>query len=194
MARISSGRSRCRGRWAWRRRRSDAGDLELVDDIGHAGHIAHQANELFGNVDRFDLAGEEHLRSADRDADPVAGWELRTTQRLDHVGSQLVVTRRLSAWDLDAVLALQFGAGIVRGARDVRVPVLPGHDHALHRRLVGDPLLDRDDGVVGDSRGRLVDEVAGVFGWQWQAIIALVHDVVLLTATVRKPRAASITP
>jgi FAD/FMN-containing dehydrogenase len=166
----------------------DAGDLHVVDDIGHALDIANDPQDLVEDVDRLDLARHVDLRAGDGDPQPVAGRDVGRAERLDDVGAQLVVARRKAVVDLDGIVAFEF-AGIGRigpGDVDARRLARLRHD-PVGRRGPGHPLFGGDQRIIGHPLGRLVHEVALVLGWQRLALVSLLH-----TDRVGKSRAASI--
>ena len=124
----------------------------------------------------------------DRDPQPVASGDVGRAERLDDVGTQLVVARREAIVDLDVIVAFEL-AGIGRigpGEVDARRVASLGHD-PLGRRGPWHAFLGGDQVVIGHAGGRLVRKVAAVLGWQRQAVVALLH-----TGRVGKSRAASI--
>ena len=172
----------CFDPWSSRRRSgwsepSDAGDLDLIDDLVHARHVANDAEDLVEHVDRFDLTGEQHAGAADGHAKVIAGRHVRGTQPLHDIGLELIVGWSLTIRGLDHVLALEL-TGVCRvGAGEIRTAL--GSTGVAHDpvagRVVGDALLLGDQEVVGHSGRRFVDEIAAILRRQRNAVVSLFH-------------------
>ena len=154
----------------------DPGDLHVVDNIGHAVHVADDPEDLVEDVDRLDLAGHVNLRAGDGDPQPVTRRDVGRSQRLDDVGAQLVVARREAVVDLDVIAALEL-AGIGRigpGGVDPG-PLARFREHALGRGCPGRALLSGDERIVGDVIGWLAAQIALVLRRERQPEALLVH-------------------
>ena len=112
----------------------------------------------------------------DGDPQPVTRRDVGRSQRLDHVGAELVVARRQAIVELDVIAALEL-AGIGRigpGGVDAG-PLASFREHALGRRCPWRALLGGDERIVGDVIGWLVAQIALVLRRERQPEVSLVH-------------------